>query len=86
MRKLILLPCIPLLVAAAPATAAPAAVTNRVAQTDAQQPLTLSGGKSDQAAAEKKICKDLPSSYSRLPNKACLTEKQWKQLDEELER
>jgi hypothetical protein len=32
-------------------------------------------------AAEKKICKQLPSSTSRLPERVCLTEKEWKQVD-----
>jgi hypothetical protein len=34
------------------------------------------------AAAEKKICKQLPSSMSRLPQKSCLTAKQWKELQD----
>jgi len=33
------------------------------------------------AAGEKKICKQLPSSSSRLPQRVCLTEKEWKQVD-----
>lgn len=33
------------------------------------------------AAEDKKICKQLPSSSSRLPQRVCLTEKQWKQVD-----
>lgn len=71
MRKLITLSCIAFLtVAAAPANAA---------QTPAQD-------KAAKASVEKKICKQLPSTGSRLPNKACLTAKQWKQLDEELSR
>jgi len=35
------------------------------------------------AAEEKKICKQLPSSTSRLPQRACLTAAQWKQVDED---
>ena len=35
------------------------------------------------AAAEKKICKQLPSSNSRLPNKTCLTAAQWKQVEDD---
>jgi hypothetical protein len=35
------------------------------------------------ANTEKKICKQLPSSSSRLPQRVCLTEKQWKQVDED---
>ena len=34
---------------------------------------------------EPKICKQLPTSYSRMPNRACLTKKQWDQLSKELE-
>ena len=32
-------------------------------------------------AAEKKICKQLPSSSSRLPQRVCLTAAQWKQVE-----
>ena len=32
-------------------------------------------------AGEKKICKQLPSSSSRLPQRVCLTEKQWKHVE-----
>jgi hypothetical protein len=35
------------------------------------------------AAEDKKICKQLPSSSSRLPQRVCLTEKQWKQIDDD---
>ena len=38
------------------------------------------------ASTEKKICKQLPSSTSRLPQRACLTAKQWKQVQDEVER
>jgi hypothetical protein len=31
---------------------------------------------------EKKICRQLPSSSSRLPNRVCLTRKEWQQVDE----
>ena len=37
------------------------------------------------ATGEKKICKQLPSSSSRLPQRVCLTEKQWKQVDADSE-
>jgi hypothetical protein len=37
------------------------------------------------AAAEKKICKQLPSSNSRLPNRVCLTAKEWKQVENEVD-
>ena len=87
MRKLILLPCIALLAAAAPAAAEPAPVANQIAPSDAQQAVALSGGRDLQApAAEKKICKQLDSTGSRLPRRACLTEREWKQLQDELEQ
>jgi Spy/CpxP family protein refolding chaperone len=35
----------------------------------------------DANAGDKKICKQLPSSSSRLPHRVCLTEKQWKQVE-----
>ena len=71
MRKLITASCIALLTAAAvPASAA---------QSPAQD-------KAAKATVEKKICKHLPSTGSRLPNKACLTAKEWKQLEDELSR
>jgi hypothetical protein len=35
------------------------------------------------AAPEKKICKQLPSSYSRMTKRTCLTEKEWKQVEAE---
>ena len=86
MRKLILLPCAALLTAAAPATSAPSAVANQVAPSDAQQAVGLSGGRAAQPAEEKKICKQLPSSSSRLPNRVCLTEKGWKQVEDDASR
>ena len=35
------------------------------------------------AAADKKICKQLPSSYSRMTQRVCLTEKEWKQAEQD---
>jgi hypothetical protein len=87
MRKLIILPCVALLAAAAPATSAPPAVANQIAPSDAQQAVALSGGgKATQAGPEKKICRQLPSSSSRLPNRVCLTAKEWQQVEDEESR
>lgn len=87
MRNLIMLPCVALLAAAAPATSAPPAVANQIVPSDTQQALSLSGGGAAAPhAQEKKICKQLPSSYSRLPNRACLTASQWKQLEAQTEQ
>ncbi|MBV8908284.1 MAG: hypothetical protein JOZ20_04720 [Sphingomonas sp.] len=88
MRKLILLPCVALLTAAAPATAQPQ-VTQQIAPSDAQKAVALSGGGKEAAQVapeEKKICKQLPSTGSRLPNRACLTAREWKQVEEDLSR
>jgi hypothetical protein len=35
------------------------------------------------APAEKKICRLLPSSYSRMNDRVCLTKEEWKQVDEQ---
>jgi hypothetical protein len=32
---------------------------------------------------EKKICKQLPSSYTRHSNKVCMTAEQWKKVEQE---
>ena len=47
---------------------------------------SYSGGRAAQPAEEKKICKQLPSSSSRLPNRVCLTEKGWKQVEDDASR
>ena len=86
MRKLIVLPCFALLAAAALATSAAPALTNQVTSADTQKVGTASDGKAVQAAPEKKICKLLPSTGSRLPNRACLTAKEWKQVEADLDQ
>jgi hypothetical protein len=87
MRKLILLPCVALLtVAAAPANSAPQ-VSTQIAPSDAQRAVALSGGGKEAAASEeKKICKQLPTTGSRLPKRACFTADQWKQIEDEASR
>jgi hypothetical protein len=37
------------------------------------------------AVQEKKICKQLPSSYSRRTTRTCLTASEWKQVEAEAE-
>ena len=71
MRKFVTLSCIAMLTAAA----APAGA----AQTPAQD-------KAAKGNVEKKICKQLPTTGSRLQNKACLTAKEWKQVEQEASR
>ena len=87
MSRLLLLPCIAALLgaAAAPATSGPPAVEKQVAPSENQQTVALSGGGASQPAPEKKICKQLPTTGSRLPNKACLTEREWKQVESDLD-
>jgi len=85
-RKLILLPCVALLTAAAPANSAPQ-VAQQIAPSDAQKAVVLSGGgKAAAASQEKKICKQLPTTGSRLPKRACFTADQWKQIEDEASR
>ena len=56
-------------VAASSSVPAPTVTTTATAPEAAAQP------------AEKKICKMLPSSYSRMNVRSCLTAKQWKQVE-----
>jgi hypothetical protein len=87
MPRLMLLPCVAMLtVAAAPATLRPPAVATEADASDPQQAATHSGGPKAAAQAERKICKQLDSTGSRLPRRACLTAQEWKQIDEELQQ
>ena len=42
-------------------------------------------GKSAPAAEEKKICKLLPTTGTRMSKSACLTAKEWKQVEADVE-
>ncbi|HWJ38474.1 MAG TPA: hypothetical protein VNR86_06905 [Sphingomicrobium sp.] len=87
MNKLILLPCLALLVAAAPAASAPALAASDIAPSEAQQADGLAGGgKNGRTVEEKKICRQLETTGSRLPRRACLTEREWKKLQSELDQ
>lgn len=89
MGKLIFLPCAALLAAAvaAQATPRPAPLVSNIAPSEAQKSATApGGGKLVSAPDEKKICKQLPSTGSRLPSRACLTEREWRQLEAQLEQ
>jgi hypothetical protein len=35
------------------------------------------------AAEEKKVCKRLPSSYSKRTDRVCMTEREWAQVDQD---
>jgi hypothetical protein len=84
MRSLKLLTCVSLLAAAAAANAAPP-IANQVAPVDPDQTVNLvSGGGKAAIVADKKICRQLPSSSSRLPNRVCLTDRQWRQVEDDM--
>lgn len=61
--------------------AASAQNTGNQGKTEAAAPAASAASIKDDAAGSKKICKRLPTSGSRLPNKACLTAEQWKQVE-----
>ena len=77
--------CCALMVASAAVASSPngkemaSAVGNSVAA-DAQAVTPMAGGKT-QSVAEKKICRQLPSSYSRMTKRVCLTAKEWEQVE-----
>jgi len=75
------------LIVAASLLVSPVAAT-ATATGSAQQPVASAqtadaNAKIATAPEEKKICKQLPTSGSRLPNRTCLTAKQWKEVEEE---
>ena len=83
MSKLIL--CVALLTAAAPAVAAPP-IANQVASAEPGREIELGGGaKAVAPQVEKKLCKNLPSSYTRMTERVCLTRQQWEQVQREVE-
>ena len=56
--------------------------------TVAENTVTSTGASTDSksapaAAVEKKVCKQLPSSYSRMTQRVCLTEKEWQRVEQE---
>jgi hypothetical protein len=85
MSKLIL--CVALLTAAGPAAAAAVPpVANQVASIDQGQQIDLGGGaKTVVPVADKKVCKNLPSSYTRMTERVCLTRQQWEQVQREVD-
>jgi hypothetical protein len=76
----------------AAATASPtsqatsSAAPREVQVADATQPssaATSTPAAPAMAVAPKKICKQLPSSYSHTTQRVCLTKEEWKQVDEQ---
>ena len=88
MGKLIFLPAIALLTAAAPQMSVASSLATEIAPSNAEQPIGLSGGsgKSVKAPDDKKICRKLETTGSRLPRQACLTAREWEQVQSELDR
>jgi hypothetical protein len=87
MRTYMLFPCFALLVAAAPASSNPPPVASQVSPGTELQAVAppAGGGKLKQVAdPDKKICKQLATTGSRLPRRACLTANEWKQVEEDL--
>jgi hypothetical protein len=82
MRSLKLLTC-SLLAAATAAYSAPP-IANQVAPIDSGQTINPVSGGEAAIPEEKKICRQLPSSSSRLPNRVCLTDKQWRQVEDDM--
>jgi hypothetical protein len=76
-----------LILASAPASAMPQQVGNQAAPAAGDQVVATGSGSpsatATAAAPEKKICKLLPSSYSHVNQRACLTAKQWEQVNHE---
>lgn len=59
--------------------------STKLAQNTVASAATPDAPKAAPAAAvpEKKICKLLPSSGTRMSKRACLTEKEWKQVEQD---
>ena len=71
-------------IAAAAFIAAPAAVARtQPSQADAATHNGVAAVDAGSAKAAKKVCKRLPSSYSNMSKRVCLTEQQWQQIEEE---
>ena len=83
MLKLSLLPLCFMLLAAAPANDVSAADAKQDAQSGGSQ-AAVSPAAKPAAPAEKKICKNLPSSYSHMSDRVCLTPSEWKQVEADL--
>ena len=88
MRKLLVgCSAFTLLLASAPASAMPQQIGNQAAPAAGDQVVVNgSGGPSStqpQATPEKKVCKLLPSSYSHMNQRVCLTARQWEQVERE---
>ena len=62
--------------------AAPATARTQPTRADATNNAVTSVDQGS-AKAAKKVCKRIPSSYSNMSKRVCLTEQQWQQVEEE---
>lgn len=88
MRKLLVgCSAFTLFLASTSVSAMPQQIGNQAAPAAGDQVLANgSGGPSaaqPSATPEKKVCKILPSSYSHVNQRVCLTAKQWEQVERE---
>ena len=73
-------------IAAAPANSKERAMAEAKSDVSAQQASDVGPApKTAAAGEEKKICKLLPSTGTRISQSACLTAKEWKRLESDLE-
>jgi hypothetical protein len=66
--------------------AAPGTETAQANASAAQPAAEVAAANAAPKADDPKICKNLPESGTRLPNRACLTKREWDQLNKELEQ
>jgi hypothetical protein len=70
-------------IVAAAFIAAPAGARTQPSQADVAANNAVAAADAGSAKAAKKVCKRLPSSYSNMSKRVCLTEQQWQQIEEE---
>ena len=69
--------------AAAPTSASTKDDSNTVAPATSNSSAPAGTAVQPAANAQKKICKLLPSSYSHMRDRVCLTKNEWKQVEED---
>ena len=72
-------------IAAAPVDSRGTALSSADTNASNQQASDIGPASKAAAPEEKKICKALQSSGTRFTKKACLTEKEWKQVEADVE-
>ena len=72
-------------IAASPVNSKGTALASADTNASAQQASDVGPASNKSSAEEKKICKLLPSSCTRFAKKACLTKKEWDQVEADVE-